>query len=651
MGSDWDPQRNFVISEMIKFFPTTPFYNVNGTINNPYVNGLMKAGPATEDQNDMFIGLGGEVEPIKGWKTNFNYNYNYFGRKNTWLDSEIWVEIPDGQVVNFWNDPDYYTQQWNVNNYTSVNGYTSYEKTVNNHFFMAMVGFEREARDFSSLYGKKYDLITEDVPSFTTAVGEASLGDAASHWSTAAFFGRLNYNYKEKYLLEINGRYNGSSRFAEDSRWGFFPSVSVGYNISKEPFWEPLERYISNLKVRASYGSLGNQNVDNYLYLSNVPIYTEQNWILDGVRPLWAYMPQIKSPTLTWETINTLDIGVDAYFINNQLGLVFDWFERNTLDMFGPSMILPSSLGIDPPQENNASLVTRGWELSVDWNDRVSSNLDYSVKLTFADSKSKVTKYLNESGLIDEYYEGMELGEIWGYTTKGIIQSENEVIPDQSYIYSSWSPGDIVYADLNGDSKIDPGNRTLANHGDLSVIGNSTPRYTVGFSGRVRWKNLDFNMFWQGVLKREFMPGSNMWWGVGTRGDNGGAFYQGHDDYWRPADETNLFGPNTDAYWAKPYVTVETYKNQETQTRFVQNAGYVRLRNVQLGYTLGPKIANMIKMSALRIYVSGENLLTIDSLPPYMDPETSIASMQDYGMLGAIYPLSRSISFGLNVTF
>jgi TonB-linked SusC/RagA family outer membrane protein len=648
-GSDWDPGRTFFISEMIKFFPTTPKYNVDGTVNNPYVNALMKAGPATGNENDLFIGLGAELEPVTGWKTNFNYNYNYTGNKYTWLDSEIWVEIPDGQVVNFWNDPNYYTQNWESNNYNSMNVFTSYEKTIQRHFFKGMVGYEREYRYFSSLYGYRTALISEEVPSISTATGVYSVDDAMSHWATEAFFGRLNYNYMEKYLFEVNARYNGSSRFAKDSRWGFFPSVSVGYNISKESFWEPLLNTVNNFKIRGSYGSLGNQNVSNYLYLSNIPINTELEWIIGNERPLYAGVPNIISPTLTWESVNTLDLGADANFLHNRLGLVFDWFERNTLNMFGPATILPASLGTTPPLENNASLTTKGWEISLGWNDRIQSDFSYSLRLTLADSKSTVSKYLNLTGQIDEYYVGREIGEIWGYTSDGLIQSEDEVIPDQSFFYNKWGPGDIKYKDLNDDGKIDDGSRTLADHGDLKVIGNTSPRYSIGFSGAITWKNFDFSMFWQGILKRDLMPSSNMWWGVGTRGDNGGAFYQGHDDYWRPADETNLFGPNTDAYYAKPYVTTETYKNQQTQTRYLLHPRYFRLKNIQLGYTIPKKLTEKIRIEALKFTLSGENLITIDDLPPYIDPETSFESSQ--WMLGAIYPLSKSVSVGINITF
>jgi TonB-linked SusC/RagA family outer membrane protein len=652
-GSDWDPERNFVISEMTKFFPTTPWHNVNGTVNNPYVSVLSQAGPATGNENDMFIALGTELEPVKGWKTDINFSYNYTGNKNTWLDAKITTELPTGVIsTDWWLDPDYYTESWDFNDYKSFNAFSSYEKAINNHFFKAMIGYERESKYFSNIYGMRYSLITEEVPAFVTATGTFNLTDAKSHWATEAFFGRLNYNYKEKYLIEVNGRYDGSSRFAEDSRWGFFPSVSAGYNISKEPFWDPLQQYINNFKLRGSYGSLGNQNVPNYLYLSNMPITTNLEWILGNQRPNYSGLPAIVSPTLTWETINTLDIGLDANFLNNRLGFAFDWYNRNTLNMFGPSMILPNSLGTEPPQENNASLSTKGWEIILGWNDRINT-LNYSLRFTMANSNTHVTKYLNTTGQIDEYYVGKEIGEIWGYETVGLIQTTEEAasMPDQSYFYTSWGPGDVKYADLNHDDKIDDGNRTLADHGDLKVIGSRSPRYNIGFTGTVEWKNFNFSMFWQGVLRRELPSesywGSNVWWGIGTRGDGGGAFYQGMDDYWRPADETNLFGPNTDAFFPKPYVSAETFKNQQVQSRYMLSGTYIRLKNIQLGYTVPKKITDKIKIQLLKVYISGENLLTFDKMPEYLDPEAAFAA----STLGVIYPLAKIMSVGLNITF
>lgn len=650
-----DSGRNFIISEMIKFYPVTPFYNVNGTINNPYVAQIMRGGNENASENDLSFTLGTEIEPIKGWKTNINYNFNYTGYRHSWLDKAVWVEIPTGAIVNKGADPEAYYSRFGEDTYKSIHAYTSYDQTIGNHYVKGMVGYERESRYYSSLDASKNQLISNLVPSISTALGISNVGDSMGHWGTEAFFGRLNYNYQEKYLLEINGRYDGSSKFSKDFRWGFFPSASVGYIVSKESFWEPLQGIINNLKIRGSYGSLGNQNVSNYLYLSTVPIKTNLNCVLENVRPLYSGVPDIISGSLTWETINTLNLGIDVNFLNNRLGIVADWYQRNTSDMFGPAMILPNSLGASPPQENNASLVTKGWEVSIDWKDRINSDLNYSLKFTLADSRSHVTKYLNTTGLIDNYYEGRELGEIWGYETAGIIQTADEVIADQSYIYSNWGPGDIKYTDLNGDGKIDDGKRTLDDHGDIKVIGNMLPRYSIGFSSMVKWRNFDFTMIWQGVLKRNMLPGrwDNMAWGIGTQGNSGGAFYQGHDDYWRPADETNLLGPNTDAYYAKPYVTAETYKNQRDQSRYLISGGYFRLKNAQVSYMVPAKLTSKIKVKTLKVYVSGENLLTFSKIPPFLDPETAFESLgySTSRMLGAIYPNSKSISVGLNITF
>lgn len=651
-----DDSRAYLISELLVLYPITPMYNVNGTINNPIVNPMMKGGPAKSNENDLLILLGAELEPVKGWKTNINYGYNYLSGTNTYLDAEIWMEIPDGRLLNEGNSPNQFRQSWYANNYQAFNTTTSYEKTYRDHFFKAMIGFEREYKYFSNLGGYKKNLISEDVPSIRTATGEFNIYDEMSHSATEAVFGRLNYNYDEKYLLEVVTRYNGSSKFAKDSRWGFFPSVSVGYNIAKERFWEPLERYVNTFKLRANYGSLGNQNVSNYLYLSNIPINTNLESITDGKRPNYSSIPIIKSPTLTWETITMFDLGLDVDFFNNRLGLGFDWYERNTTQMFGPAEILPATLGANPPQENNSSIVTRGWEISLMWKDRINKDLNYSARVILSDNRTHVTRYLNDEGLIDNWYVGKEVGEIWGYTTAGLLQTDAEAaaMPDQSFLFNKWGPGDVKYVDLNGDGKIDPGTSTLDDRGDLSVIGNTSPRYNLGFTAGVKWKNFDFSTFWYGILKRDLPTqsswGHSSWWGVGTRGDGGGVLFQGHDDYWRPAEETNLFGPNTDGYFPKPYITEETHKNQAVQTRYLRSTAFFQLKNIQLGYTIPQEITEKIRVQSLKLYVSAENLITFDKVPPYINPEEA-HSHYDWAPLGAIYPISKSFSAGLNVTF
>ena len=259
--------------------------------------------------------------------------------------------------------------------------------------------------------------------------------------------------------------------------------------------------------------------------------------------------------------------------------------------------------------------------------------------------------------MINTWYDGKNVGEIWGYQSDGLIQTQGEAMPDQSFFYSKWGPGDMKYQDINGDGKVNPGSSTLTDHGDLSVIGNNTPRYNIGFTGGLNWKNIDFSMLWQGVGKRDYVPDNNamVFWGMNTSFGNSALFEDSRSlDYWRPADETNMFQPNTDAYFPKPYFTAETYKNRQTQSRYLLNAAYLRLKNLQIGYTVPKRLSNKLFFERARIYVSGENLLLLSKLPKNMDAETIIASTPEFGgynTAGVIYPLSTSLSLGLNLTF
>jgi len=223
-------------------------------------------------------------------------------------------------------------------------------------------------------------------------------------------------------------------------------------------------------------------------------------------------------------------------------------------------------------------------------------------------------------------------------------------MPDQSYYFSKWGPGDIVYKDLNDDGKITPGLNTLDDHGDLTVIANTSPRYQIGFTGGITWKSWDFSMFWQGIAKRTFFPyyDAQCWWGTSTSYAN--TFFAQDSyalDYWRPADETNFLGPNTDAFLPKPYTSSERNKNLQTQTRYLENAGYFRLKNLQIGYTLPQRIADRTPIHSMRVFFTGENLLTLSSLPKAFEPESIIASNSNF----YIYPLARLFSLGLNITF
>jgi len=646
--------RDYSFGEFITWSPMTPVYNINGTIQSSMIRVMQGTGRDKTENNDFLIALGAEFEPLKGWKTNVSYNHNVQTSRNTVNPRPVLVELGNGTFGNIGKPTSGYQSAFSQPTYSLFNALTSYEKTLSNHYFKALVGFEQEEKFYSNLSATGTNLITNEVPSLSTSLGGTTVDDDLYHWATQGAFGRLNYNYKEKYLAEFSARYNGSSRFAKEFRWGFFPSASAGYNISKEDFWDPIRPYVNTFKLRGSYGALGNQNVSNYLYLSTIRVTNELNWILNGERPPYATVPALISDDLTWETITTTNLGLDAGLFNNRLGVVFDWFKRITTNMIGPSETLPYTLGASTPFSNNAELSTKGFEISLSWEDKISSSFSYNTKISIGDSKSTILKYKNDKGLIDTWYDGKEFGEIWGFVTDGLIQNQGEAMPNQSKYYSIWGPGDMKYTDLNGNGVINDGSRILSDHGDLTVIGNTSPRYNIGLTSGFNWKGFDFSMFWQGIGKRDYYPHANssLFWGMNNNFGSSAILKDSPAlDYWRPANETNILGPNTDAYFAKPYFTAQTAKNRQTQSKFVLNAAYLRLKNVHVGYNVPQKLANKMFMQKARIFVSGENLLAISGLPKNYDPETVFAANLSSNTPGVIYPISSFLSMGINLTF
>ncbi len=665
-------ERTYTWSQFIDFWPTMPMYNIDGSVANPLVLVLEQGGRIITENNDLWLNIGTEIEPVKGWKTNIYYRYN-----NRWGTSDrnpkpVPVPIPNGTTGNIGEATTGFITSLSQGDYYQLGAFTSYEKQLGGHYFKALVGYEQDKSYDRLLAGSKMNLITDQVPSINTATGDFTLRDRMSHWATQGVFGRLNYNYNEKYLFEFSARYDGSSKFAPGSRWGFFPSASVGYNMAKENFWAPLEPYINTFKLRGSYGSLGNQRVTDNLFLPTINVqyrrnadnYANPGYIIGNEVPLYATMPGIVTDGLTWETITTLDLGLDAGFLNNRLNLTFDWYNRVTSDMMGAVLELPSLLGTGVPLANNATLSTKGLELSLAWQDRLSSNFSYDARLTVGRSRTVITDYLAEAVNINGWYKGKVFGEIWGLTTDRIMQDKDESMPDQTAYHNNWGAGDIIYKDLNGDGVINEGSRTLDDHGDLSVIANTTPKFNYGIMAGFRWKNLDFNMFWQGIGKRDFLPQthSEYFWGLMAAPNNSGIFKGGKMlDYWRPADETNMLGPNTDSYFPRPYFSAERNKNIRDQSRYVLNAAYLRLKNLQVGYTIPPKVLQRVFINRARVYFSAENLLTFSKLPKMYEPETAVASSAREDVLlnssergidmGEIYPINQMFSFGVNLTF
>lgn len=614
---------------------------------------LMASGGRHETAEDDLTLIGSaEAEFIKDWKIHLDYSYNNQASKNNYHNALVWSYGPQGNKFPAGPSQNSFGEEMFWDNFQSLNLFSSYDKKIGRHNLKFLAGYQQEVYNGQKVGGERADLITDLIPSFSTATGIPTVSDAILNWATMGVFGRINYNFDEKYLLELNGRYDGSSRFPEDNRFGFFPSVSIGYNLAKEKYWDKWRHHVNDFKIRASYGSLGNQNVRNYLYLATIPINSNIPYILNGVRVNSLSAPGLISPDITWETSRTVNLGIDVALLRNRLEISYDRFVRNTLDMFGPASVLPATLGAGVPYQNNADLQTKGFELTITWRDRIGTNFSYNATLVLSDYKSTIRKYYNPQKLLPlntryngVYYEGMTMGEIWGMETKGIIQSDADIasMSDQSPFGGNWSEGDVMYADLNGDKKIDWGNTTLADHGDLKVIGNSTPRYSFGLNLGFNYKGLDFTMFWQGVLKRDAWLGGDGWgndgnlfWGF-TPGF-GNNIYRSTIDFWTPE--------NRGAYYPKPYLSYEVVKNHRPQSRYLQNAAYARLKNLQVGYDL-TSFVKKFGFRKLRIFASGENLITITKLHKNYDPELLGGG---WGT-GKVYPVLKTISVGANITF
>lgn len=650
--------------------PTHAYYAPDGQIISTFVISDQQLGREILNPNEFWVKTSTELEPIDGWKTNVNYTWNNYTNRSTINKKTTSNPTISGvPYAGGYLNPSF--TETNSNHFSHVFSlHTSYEKSFGEHNLFAMIGYEEQYYEGMSTGITKMGVISPEVPSLSTAVGEMFLDNSWSHWSTQGVFGRVTYNYKEKYLLEFNSRYDGSSRFANAStQWGYFPSGSLAYNISKEPFWDSIENVssINLLKLRLSYGSLGNQNVSNYLYLPIIPMSTDLTYIIGDSRPNYSNMPSLISPDLTWETANTLNAGVDVGLLNNRLNLGFDIFNRKTVNMFGPSQQLPAALGTSAERKNNAELETKGFDLEISFKDNITNDLSYSVKLNIGDTKSTVTKYFNPTGSLGSmsasnyanhltaWYEGKVVGEIWGYETIGYFQDAADVEnhADQSKIYSRrWQEGDIKYKDLNNDGKIDWGSLTKDDHGDLKIIGNDMPRYQFGITSLVNYKNFDFRMFWQGVAKRDMvfaytgLRGSFYGW-KGRANNN--TFCEPHMDYWTPEGSDHGGGPN--AYFPRPYFDSEDGKNKQYQTKYVQNAAYIRLKDIQLGYTIPQSFTKKIGIDRFWLYISGSNLLYFSPLIKIYDPELLSEGALFGGVGTYIHPMLKYYTFGINVTF
>ena len=656
---------NFYLDLARQGWPTLPTVDRNGywySNPSPYLH-LAEGGKDTTQRDILNHQLGFVIEPIKNWITHVDFNYRTDVSTRHWDSYADYNHDVNGNPVLLGDGTTNVHEDLKKENYLNFQAYTEYDLTLaEKHNFHIMAGFQAEQMKQLVFGLQRNGILMNDKPEIdlTTGLGGdgsaivPSTNGARNQWQTAGFFGRLNYNFADRYLFEFNLRHDGTSRFRRNKMWKTFPSGSIGWNIANEKFFEPLQKQIGMLKLRASYGNLGNTNLDNWYptYLTITYSPSAGQWLQNGALTNTVTTPGLISALLTWETIESWDIGLDVAAFNNRLTLSADYFIRNTKDMVGNAPELPAILGTGVPVTNNTDLRTSGWELQIAWRDRLRNGLSYGIGFNVSDSRTKITRYPNNpTGDLGTYIEGRYINEIWGYETVGLAKTDEQMAEhlattDQSALGSQWAAGDIMYKDLNGDGRITSGSYTEADHGDLKLIGNSTPRYFFGINLDASWKGFDFRMFFQGVGKRDYMLNDNPFmFGFASNGQWWASGIEGVEDYFRNEDSWSVANgyqeANLNAYL--PRVNGGA-KNLQSQTRYLLNAAYMRCKNLQIGYTLPQKLTQSWGIQNLRVYFSVDNLFTITSLPKQFDPE-----LLGYDSNNG-YPLSRTTSFGLSIT-
>lgn len=579
------------------------------------------------------------------------------------------------------SNPDHYRKEDENFLRHTINAFSTYNLSLDGgHEFKFMAGLNRVAEQTENSWTQITNLLDIKNPQLTFGSGTVT-GSGYKKWeSQIGFFGRVNYAYKDKYLFEANLRRDGSSKFPTSLRWKWYPSFSAGWVVSQESFMDWSREFVNQFKIRGSWGSIGDQAVPNNLYTSYMT-NAQSNWInSSGNKDWYVGSPAAVLSQVGWQDIQTLDFGLDARFLKNKLGLVFDWYQRDTKNMLVPMEGVAATFGAEAPKGNFGALRTRGWELAVDFNHRFENGLGINLRANVSDAKSVITEY-GTTTLVDGYYNGKTFGEIWGYETDRLYQKSDFVyengklvtttvngktmnkLSDPNGAYQSWvqnsstflyGPGDVKFKDLNGDGAIDNGKGTISDHGDLSVIGNSTPRYEYGFRLGADFKGFDLSAFFQGV-------GSRQVWGKGFLAQAGFNASDGampavmSSDYWTEN--------NTGAFYPAAYSNggTDNINNMQVQSRYLLDMSYLRIKNLTLGYTLPKGTLSRIGVSNLRIYTALENFFTWDKLNGLpIDPEAVVGvnmfvdqSLNNYnsGRIGVGTPTFKSASFGVQLTF
>ncbi len=608
-----------------------------------------------------------ELKPIKELTINADYTYSHYIADDWYRATVVKYSIEPGILQDVPNyNTDKYTKTMWFDPMHVANAYANYSNLFGKHNISFTGGINYESQEHQRLMGSRKNLLSQTLNDLNLGTGDMEVGGGSYKYTLFGAFFRTAYNYNDRYLLEVNGRYDGTSRYKKGNRFGFFPSFSGAWRISEEQFFKNIKNSIDNVKIRASYGTLGNQLIGNsntsanyYPYISSLNMGLS-NWIMNGNKTQTVSAPSPIAIDLTWEKATTTNIGLDLGLLKNRLSFTGDWYVRDTKDMLIPGATLPAVYGASSPKQNAGDLRTRGYEVTVRWSDQINLGgkpLSYEVFASLGDAKSKITRFDNPNKLLTNHYEGKEWGEIWGFKIDGFFNSDEEAAAwdvDQSLFGDNvdnasgdWARlrgGDIKFVDLDGNKKITKGQNTVNDHGDLVKIGNSEPRYNYSFGTNLNWNNIDLSVFFQGIGKRDWYPGANAdkYWGPFSR-----PYYS-----FLPKDFESLLWTedNKDSY----FPTLRAYTALGASgplgvpnNKYIQNIGYLRLKNLVVGYSLPDQIIRKVGLQKCRVYFSGENLFTWTPLETdYIDPEQPIADSN-----GRTYPLSKTISIGLDIKF
>ncbi len=617
-----------------------------------------------------------KITPVKQFTLTGNFTYRL--RVNRETNRRIkfpYRKYPESPIEYYDQGAglDQLVETIDASNYYNANLFGTFEDTFGGaHHVTVMAGANYETQNSKTVAGTGQHLLSETLSDFDL-IGAAEDGSTLmtvsggqSEYALLGFFGRANYDYMGRYLFEVSGRYDGTSRFARGHRWGFFPSASAGWRISEEPFFKPLKPTVSNLKLRASFGTLGNQAVSNYLYIRTINVNDFAHYSF-GESTTVAKYSNVSAPNagdLTWEISEQYNLGLDAAFFNSRLDFTAEAYIRDTKRMLTDGVALPNVYGADPPKQNTADLRTKGYEFSLTWKDQFnlgSRPFGYSIRGTLSNYDSVITKYDNpEKSFAKDFYVGQHLGEIWGFVADDLFQSDDEAAAyareiNLAYVGGKlpggqWKAGDLKYIDLDEDGIIGIGGNSVDDPGDRKILGNSLPRLSYGITLGADYAGFDFSIFFQGTGDHWWHPSpySFAFWGPFSQPMTSYLPKNFLDQCW-DYDNTDAYFPRAVAYYAYNGKGQLHFAN----TRYLQNIRYLRLKNLSVGYTVPKKATRIVGIDKARIYFSGENLeywSPIKKHSLHVDPEGAYnRSSSSYNRV--FYPWQKSFMFGIDITF